>query len=119
MKNDDPRIYDEKVKFFSDKPDTSKDVESEGKSKKPKKERAVFLRDYERKMILENDGRISGEDEDDTKQKPSSTTTYIEEQRQLKDSFKWAFEDEDDDEDTSFLKTEKVAIEEKHTVCVC
>ncbi|EZA47646.1 hypothetical protein DMN91_012373 [Ooceraea biroi] len=116
LKNDDPRLYDEKVKFFSDigKPGTSKDGKSEEKGKKPKKEKSLFLRDYERKIIMEREGRFSSsEDEDDAEQKARSmTTTYVEEQRQLKDSFKDALKDEDDDEN-DLLKIKQKTEEEK------
>jgi len=120
LKNEDPCIYDEKTKFFSDvtKPGTSKDIEPGEKEKKPKKEKSLFLRDYERKIMTERDGQYSSsEDEDNTKQKAKSVTiTYTEEQKQIKDSFKHALKDDDDDEDTDFLKIKEKTDEEKHKV---
>ncbi|XP_029159954.1 protein KRI1 homolog [Nylanderia fulva] len=119
LKSEDPRIYDEKVKFFSDniKPGTSEDTEAnEQKKKKSTKEKALYLRDYERKIITERDGRFSSsEDEDDAGQKAKSKIhTYSEEQKQLKDSFKHVLKDENEDEDTEFLKIKQKTDAEKH-----
>lgn len=122
LKSDDPRIYDEKVKFFSDiaKPGTSEDIEAnEQGKKKSKKEKALFLRDYERKIMLERDGRFSSsEGEDDARQKAKyKTSTYVEEQKQLRDSFKQVLKDENEDsDDTDFLKIKQKTEEEKHKV---
>lgn len=119
LKSEDPRIYDEKIKFFSDitKPDTSEDIEAkEQGKKKSKKEKALFLRDYERKIIMERDGRFSSsEDEDDTRQKAKSKMpTYVEEQEQLKDSFKHVLKDENEDED--LLQIKQKTDDEKYKV---
>ncbi|XP_072753861.1 protein KRI1 homolog [Anoplolepis gracilipes] len=119
LKSEDPRIYDEKVKFFSDtvKPGTSEDTETNEQGKKKlKKEKALFLRDYERKIITERDGRFSSsEDEDDVKLKAKSRKpTYVEEQEQLRDSFKHVLENENEDEDTDFLKVKQKTDDEKY-----
>lgn len=115
LKSEDPRIYDEKVKFFSDniKPGTSEDTEAD--KQKKKKEKALYLRDYERKIIMERDGRFSSEDEDDARQKTKSKMpTYVEEQEQLKDSFKHVLKDESEDEGTDFLKIKQKTDDEKY-----
>lgn len=119
LKSEDPRIYDEKVKFFSDivKPGTSEDTEAnEQEKKKLKKEKALFLRDYERKIIMERDGHFSSsEDEDNAEQKiKSKMPTYVEEQEQLRDSFKHVLKDEDEDED--LLKIKQKTDDEKYKV---
>ncbi|XP_070160841.1 protein KRI1 homolog [Polyergus mexicanus] len=119
LKSKDPRIYDEKVKFFSDiaKPDTSKNTEAnEQEKKKSKKEKALFLRDYERKIIMERDGHLSSsEDEDDARQKAKfRMSTYVEEQEQLKDSFKNVLKDENEDEDTDLLQIKQKTDDEKY-----
>lgn len=121
MKSEDPRIYDEKIKFFSDitKPDISEAAEAnEQGKKKSKKEKALFLRDYERKIIMERDGRFSSsEDEDDTRQKTKSKMpTYVEEQEQLRDSFKHVLKDENEDEDTDLLQIKQKTEDEKYKV---
>ncbi|KMQ91729.1 protein kri1-like protein [Lasius niger] len=119
LKSEDPRIYDEKVKFFSDvKPGTSEDTEgNEQRKRKSTKEKALYLRDYERKIIMERDGHFSSsEDEDDTRRKAKSKmSTYVEEQEQLKSSFKHVLKDEnEDDEDTNFLKIKQKTDDEKY-----
>lgn len=119
LKSENPNVYNEKVKFFndSDKPGTSESAKVEEKEKrKSKKEKPLFLRDYERKIILEKDGRFSSsEDEDDVKQKAKSKMpTYAEEQKELKDSFKQALKDEDEDE--NLLKIKQKTEDEKEKV---
>lgn len=59
LKNKDPKIYDNNIKFF-------KNNENVHKSK-TKKNESMFIKDYERKLILENEGVIS--DEENVKEK--------------------------------------------------
>lgn len=59
LKSKDPRIYDQNVRFF----DTS-DINEQPK-KKEKKEKPVFIKDYERQMLLEKGGQVSDSDEDE------------------------------------------------------
>ncbi|KAG5326079.1 KRI1 protein, partial [Acromyrmex heyeri] len=119
LKSEDPSIYDENVFNNIDKPGTSESTEAKeiGK-KKLKKEKPISLRDYERKIILERDGRFSSsEDEDDAKQRADSkTSTYVQEQKELRDSFKHALKDEDeeDNEDNDLLKIKQKTEDEKH-----
>ncbi|XP_011873109.1 PREDICTED: protein KRI1 homolog [Vollenhovia emeryi] len=118
LKSDDPSKFDEKVQFFNntDKPGTSESAEAGGKEKKrSKKEKPLFLRDYERKIILERDGRFSSsEDEDDARQDAKSRMpTYVQEQKELKDSFKCALKDDDED-DNDLLKIKQKTEDEKH-----
>ncbi|KYM95390.1 PREDICTED: protein KRI1 homolog [Cyphomyrmex costatus] len=117
LKSEDPSIYDEKVKFNDiSKPGTSESAEAKEIEKKSKKEKPISLRDYERKIILERDGRFSSsEDEDDEKRKAKSKMcTYVQEQKELKDSFKHAIKDEDEDEDNDLLKIKQKTEDEKH-----
>lgn len=66
--------------------------------------------------MTERDGRFSSSEDDDAGPKARSET-YIEEQEQLRDSFKHALKDEDDDEGNSdFLKIKQKTKEEKHKV---
>ncbi|KAL0116065.1 hypothetical protein PUN28_011134 [Cardiocondyla obscurior] len=119
LKSENLSPYDEKIKFLNniDKPGTSESTETEDKEKKKlKKEKPLFLRDYERKIILERDGRFSSsEDEDDAEQKAESKT-YVEEQKELKDSFKHALKDEDEneDDDNGLLKIKEKTQDEKY-----
>lgn len=119
LKSGDPSTFDEKVKSFNDieKPETSENAKRKEKGKS-RKEKPLSLRDYERKIILERNGQFSSsEDEDDTRQKvKSETPTYMEEQKQLKDSFKHALKDEDKDEDNDLLRIKQKTEDEKHKV---
>lgn len=56
LKNKDPKIYDDSVKFFDDTP-------IDPTVKKKKKEQTMFLKDYERQMLLEH-GSKGFDDED-------------------------------------------------------
>lgn len=59
LKTKDPRIYDENVKFFDD-PSNEQRIK-----KKAKKEKPLYISDYERELILKNNGQISDSDEVD------------------------------------------------------
>lgn len=58
----------------------------------------MFLRDYERKIITEREGKYS-DTEDETEIEQKKDPTYTEEQRLLKESFKKALNDEDEDDE--------------------
>lgn len=60
LKSKDPKIYDENVKFFNENTVTKHNVDVKDSSKN--KEEPLFLRDYERKIILEKGGILEDED---------------------------------------------------------
>lgn len=100
LKNKDPRIYNENVKFFEEA--DKKSVENETRSKE-KKEKSLFLRDYERKMIVERGGKFSdSENEDEEKHDEHRNPTYVQEQQELRESFKNVLQDDDTQEDLLF-----------------
>ncbi|XP_053996635.1 protein KRI1 homolog [Hylaeus anthracinus] len=115
LKKKDPRIYKQDVTFFDDT-NKAQELYSEKKSTdKSKKEKAVYLRDYERKIILEREGKYSdSEDEDMLKQnkEKTNTFTYTQEQKQLKESFKGVLHDEEE-EDAELLKPKSKSESEK------
>nr|CAH7761243.1 unnamed protein product [Callosobruchus chinensis] len=91
LKSKDPRIYDKNTTFFNDE-----NVEVTPKKGKKAKDNPMFLKDYERKLLLEKGGVLS--DDEDGANKPESTT-YVEEQHQIKESLKKALDEvEGDDE---------------------
>jgi len=58
LKKGDPCIYDEKVSFFA----AANSTQQRGKNadlKKNDKKKSVFLRDYERTLIVEREGQLS------------------------------------------------------------
>lgn len=110
LKKKDPLIYDKKTTFFNNIEDQANEAEKNDEQKKKKKEKAMFLRDYERRIITEREGKYSDtEDEIEIEQKKDQT--YIEEQRLLKESFKKALNDED--EDIELLKPKEKSETEK------
>eukprot|EP00058_Branchiostoma_floridae_P020469 XP_002605959.1 hypothetical protein BRAFLDRAFT_92213 [Branchiostoma floridae] len=106
LKSKDPRIYQQDVSFYEDK--KAEADKAEGKGKKPK-EKPMFLKDYERKVLLEKGGVPSDEEssDDESAMKKPNSPSYYEEQEQIKQSFKQALsagdDDDDDDEDGSLL----------------
>ncbi|KOC60044.1 Protein KRI1 like protein [Habropoda laboriosa] len=115
LKNKDPKIYNEEVTFFEDTK-KAQELHSEKKKQKSAKEKSVFLRDYERNIILEREGKFSdSEDENELKRnkKIIKDITYVQEQNQLKESFKDAFHDEEEEDDLLKPKTKSKEEKEK------
>ncbi|XP_032906613.1 protein KRI1 homolog isoform X2 [Amblyraja radiata] len=121
LKKKDPKIYQKDVQFY-----TSDDVGNEGSKGKPgnkkKKEKPMYLKDYERKVILEKEGKYEDDDSDDeetrAKIERAASPSYIEEQKQLKESLcKFVDDSEEDresgDDGTGFLKLRVKSEEEK------
>jgi protein KRI1 len=102
LKTKDPAIYQTETKFFSDK-----EIVPPKKSKE--EEKAMFLRDYERKMIVEKGGKFSDEEEE---QGPSGIKTYTKEQDDLKKDFRKALV-QSDSEDEDLLTIRKKTDMEK------
>ncbi|KAG5881195.1 hypothetical protein JTB14_034974 [Gonioctena quinquepunctata] len=94
LKNKDPRIYDENVQFF--KP--CKTMSTEKKKKDPIRNKPIYLKDYERNIILEQGGIPIDEGEFVDEAKPRSPT-YVEEQKQLKEGFQNILNDIDEEEE--------------------
>lgn len=110
LKNKDPRIYDENFEFFQ------KQNEKESNLNKPKKkkEKPMFIKDFERQIILEKGGQIS----DDEENNQPETLTYTQEQQELKDNLKQALENvdvqnEEGNEWGGLFKTREKTTEEK------
>ncbi|XP_065212146.1 protein KRI1 homolog isoform X2 [Planococcus citri] len=115
LKKKDPKIYDDKVKFFKDELISSRHPPA------PKEEH-LYLKDYERKIILEKNGILTDEESDDEKaveiaNERAQSPTYVEEQRILKESFKKMLQDDDsndsENETAGFLKVKEKTSQEK------
>ncbi|RZC36871.1 KRI1 -like, partial [Asbolus verrucosus] len=108
LKNKDPRIYDENVKFFEN------DDKADKASKRKKKEKPLYIKDYERELILQKNGELSdSEQEEDPR---TRSPTYVEEQKRIKDSFKKALNEVVEDDDVEWggmLKARQKTEEEK------
>ncbi|XP_061438873.1 protein KRI1 homolog isoform X2 [Rhineura floridana] len=114
LKTKDPQIYQKDATFYSEE-DSSSDSEGE-KPPSKKKENPMFLKDYERKVILEKAGKYEDE-ENERGETIKNQKSYVEEQKQLKESFQKFVADSDEDEgecgSLSFLQKRTKSKEEK------
>ncbi|XP_046336410.2 protein KRI1 homolog [Haliotis rufescens] len=107
LKNKDPKIYQKDVKFYSS--DEEESSSSSGEEKK-KKDKPLYLKDYERKLILEKQGDSSSEDSDSGEREPDQTPGYYKQQEQLRKSIAAAVDgssDSDEDLLTHRVKTQE------------
>ncbi|XP_030052914.1 protein KRI1 homolog isoform X2 [Microcaecilia unicolor] len=123
LKKKDPRIYQKDVTFYTSEGPSCLGRESE----KRKKQKPLFLKDYERNVILEREGKYEDEEdetEDDEKvqerQQRAASPSYIEEQKQIKEGFRQFVENSDEGESgeegtsgTPFLTKRRKTCEEE------
>lgn len=109
LKKKDPSIYDEKITFFQNSEKSNKNVgtrENLQPQTHNEKSKKLTLRDYERKIIMERNGKLSdSEDETQSQSQAETKPTYIKEQQQLKESFKSALEDDEEDTELFAVKS--------------
>ncbi|KAK4884740.1 hypothetical protein RN001_001011 [Aquatica leii] len=111
LKNKDPRIYNKNFGFFEKTQEINENTTT-SKTKK-NKDTPIFIKDYERQLLLEKDGQLS-----DDENIQNETPTYSEEQNLLKESLKDALkkvEDEDESGDENWggiFKTRQKTSEE-------
>ncbi|XP_060081608.1 protein KRI1 homolog [Ylistrum balloti] len=109
LKSKDPKIYNNKVKFYHSGEEEDEEDEDSKPKAKGKKQKPVFLKDYERKLITEKDGQVSSDSDDEYKdEEPDSKPGYYKEQEEIRESFKAAgFGDSDESSDDEFLTERK------------
>ncbi|XP_064476760.1 protein KRI1 homolog [Ornithodoros turicata] len=104
LKSKDPKIYSKDMVFFKDTPEA---VAEATKKKREKEDKPMYIKDYERKIIVEKEGVLSDEDDDKAGRNYGTYATAAEEE-QLKQSFKAALNSsgqENDDDDDNLLTT--------------
>ncbi|KAH8364320.1 hypothetical protein KR084_005889 [Drosophila pseudotakahashii] len=106
LKSRDPRIYDKGTRFFDESSSEEEDKDGES-SKKKKKSKPVTLKDYERKVILEHNGKFESSDEEQQEKEQeelqrAQSPTAVEEERRLKAEFRSVMNQEDEGEDEEF-----------------
>uniref|UniRef100_A0A6P4FG18 Protein KRI1 homolog n=1 Tax=Drosophila rhopaloa TaxID=1041015 RepID=A0A6P4FG18_DRORH len=106
LKSKDPRIYDKDARFFNEPSSDEEDKDDESPKKK-KKAKPVTLKDYERKVILEHNGKFESSDEEQQEKEQeefqrAQSPTAVEAERRLKDEFRSVMNQEDDGEDEEF-----------------
>uniref|UniRef100_A0A673BKM2 Protein KRI1 homolog n=1 Tax=Sphaeramia orbicularis TaxID=375764 RepID=A0A673BKM2_9TELE len=100
LKKKDPKIYEKDAKFYSEEPSTSDAKPSTSKTAvKP-----MYLKDYERKVILEREGKYEDDDDSDeeeavARRERAASPSYIQEQKELKESFRKFIQDSDEDDE--------------------
>ncbi|XP_055844952.1 protein KRI1 homolog [Episyrphus balteatus] len=113
LKSKDPTIYDKNTRFFDG-------VELEvGQNKKQAPAKPVTLKDYERKIILEKEGKFEDDSENENENyeenERAASPTYVEEQRRLKDEFRKVIDAENsDDEEFGGIFKKRVKTKEEN-----
>eukprot|EP01137_Pigoraptor_chileana_P001868 Opistho-2@40035 len=97
LKNRDPRIYDPNFKLFG----AEKEAAGETAVTKPKKEKPMFLKDYERQRLLEKGAMAFVSDDEDEDNGPARkrkdpTLSYTDEQASLKQKFLAGFNSDEE-----------------------
>ncbi|KAM4754475.1 protein KRI1 homolog isoform 2-T2 [Cyanocitta cristata] len=104
LKTRDPRIYRADTTFYTR--EESEEEEEDGEEEEEERpSKPMFLKDYERKVVLEKEGKyVDEEDEEDEeaaakRRKVEASQSYAEEQRALKESFRAFVADSEEEEE--------------------
>ncbi|GAA6110815.1 protein KRI1 homolog isoform X1 [Tachysurus ichikawai] len=116
LKKKDPKIYQSDAQFYTEEAGGNEKPSSSKKAVKP-----MFIKDYERKVILERGGKY--DDDDDSAEEEAArkmqeravSPSYIQEQKELKESFRQFVQDSCDEtsDDEGLLTRRNKTQEEK------
>ncbi|XP_072224767.1 protein KRI1 homolog [Leuresthes tenuis] len=100
LKKKDPKIYEQDVRFYSEDASNS---DAQPSTSKKASVKPMYLKDYERKVILEKEGKYEDDDDSDdeeaaTRRERAASPSYMQEQKELKESFRKFIEDSGDEE---------------------
>nr|XP_046186531.1 protein KRI1 homolog [Oncorhynchus gorbuscha] len=120
LKKKDPKIYQTDATFYTVEDASIGDDAQPSTSNKT--EKPMYLKDYERKVILERGGKYEDDEEESDdeeaakRRERAASPSYIQEQRELKESFRKFIQDSDEEcseEDFQLLKRRTKTQEEK------
>ncbi|KAJ8406855.1 hypothetical protein AAFF_G00297710 [Aldrovandia affinis] len=101
LKKKDPKIYQHDATFYAAQESAGDSDDQPSTSKKRVK--PMFLKDYERQVILERGGKYEDDDDESDEEEAAkrmeraASPSYMQEQRELKESFKIFVEDSDEE----------------------
>ncbi|XP_019963870.2 protein KRI1 homolog [Paralichthys olivaceus] len=100
LKKKDPKIYEKDATFYSEGASTS----DEKPSTSQRAAKPMYLKDYERKVILEREGKYEDDDDSDDEEaamrrERAASPSYIQEQKHLKESFRKFIQDSDEEDE--------------------
>lgn len=94
LKQKDPKIYDKNIRFFeNEEGDVEDENEASTSKQKKKKEKALTIKDYERKILVDKGGIYEDDESEEENDKRPQSPTYNEEQKILKNEFKKLIDD--------------------------
>ncbi|CAJ0605182.1 unnamed protein product [Cylicocyclus nassatus] len=111
LKGNEASIYDEKSNFWDENEEKAARSTKKKKKLEKEKEKPMYLKDYERKLVLEKGGQIDESDEEDERKH----SNYFDQQEQIRNALRKEVEkhDNDEDDDDDLLLPKNKTNEEK------
>ncbi|VDL75189.1 unnamed protein product [Nippostrongylus brasiliensis] len=110
LKDNDSALYDQSTNFWTENSDDKKEPKPKNK-KKSAEDKPMYLKDYERKLVLEKGGQIDESDEE----KHQNGANYFEQQDEIRKELRKAIEVDSDSGDDDLLVPKEKTSKEKET----